>query len=510
MSNQVNIVQNVDDSQMIRAFQSHLAMMEKIERRWEGQANAMKRGGQEGGKAFDLSAVSIGKWLAGLQLGRMALQSLRDEYQQYIRLQEEARQANLQAAGGIRGAKASFVEDASINRANFEPKLLELARRTGVAPEGVGNVLQDTLSAKGSATNQQAFDTVEAALRFMPDPAEARELAQRAIDVQNMTGVFDPRASLGFLQQIQTQARVTSVKQAGKAAVPAINAAMLRGDTAEQGGELFATLTSLAADAGGDSTSTAMIALANQLSEFKAKGAGAEQFNETKGVTNRILALQQNQELASQFLGGASFEQKLKPAIEELLTGSVRAVAKFEETRANIRPLTADTAGQQAQVFEDAVSFLEEGNPAAIARANRQGEAARNDFFMSTPAGNTAAIRHELSKTLEAADLIGLDTTKEAFSMAEFDASVAAGAQPGNVARGMLSRELEMGQNDMFGRQLSGESKALMEHAISVIEGLQQALEENTAATAENSQQTGGPGGAAGNRVPPANQLSRR
>src|SRR5690606_4780569 len=179
----------------------------------------------------------------------------------------------------------------------------------------------------------------------------AREIAQPAGDYAQFGQSQSPEALIGFLAQSQLTARITNVAKLGQASAPAAQSAFQSGTSVEQAQELFVTMNRLVNDAEGKISSTATIALVEQLNEF-------EPLKDIKNPVDKIKALQSNPKLAGEFLEVASFEKKALSGVKSLVQGDERGLREQAYVTSQIGSLSPDQDAVNIAAFNKYTNFL--------------------------------------------------------------------------------------------------------------------------------------------------------
>lgn len=236
----------------------------------------------------------------------------------------ESRNQVLRNLVGSSPADIKKVQDAAI----------DISTQTGVSEAPINAALAAAISATGG-NNDLAINLVRKATQFLKDrPTEIGDFAGSLGDLTRVTGSTDPSASLGLLTRIGQLSRITSPKLLAANAAPGLIGAAAFGGSPQSSGALFASLTTGSGDNTGATSGTAVVGLAQQLSEF-ASGEGAFKGKvaanpalQQGGLLDRIRYLQQNPAAAKQFLDTASFEKKMIGPIMQLLTDPSSAVRR--------------------------------------------------------------------------------------------------------------------------------------------------------------------------------------
>ena len=335
---------------------------------------------------------------------------------------------------------------------------------------------------------------MEQAFRLLPgDVTAAQQLSGRALDIAKGEGREDVSSILGQLVQAQGAARVTNIGQLGSTAIPAALSVVKAGGTSEEGLELFSALTNIAGDEEGRQTSTALISLVEQLKGFGkddkdptgvdqdvAGIAGFDKFAEATDTNQRIEVLQQNRELADAFLAGASFEKKLLTPIQSLVTGDESAVAQLQAAQASI----TGGGAASAKAFEDKVAFLDETSGEDVADAARKLGVILEGQDLNPDRARQGFARKTLEDAFGRVNLAGLDSSKTNIALAQFEQSVAGGADPVSAA----VTQLETAQSDFettpFFKGDGEKGIAALQEVIDVLKKIERKPEPNRGANA--------------------------
>lgn len=391
--NKVNIEVSTTDKNTENVLNRIERSVDKTEAKLAKLEKTGKRSGKSVKAGFDSSLATIGKFSGALTgvgsaIGGIAATAalINEQHEALIRREKERSVVSQNFGQVMRGVRIAFNEDATLSDKDLESNIQKLAKDTRTNPNIFGTALIDTFSAKGSRTNQDALNAQVAAFQLTPGKLEdGRTIAARALDLANNFGVEDMKANVGFMQNIQNSARLTSLEKVGSNLLPGVISTTAFGDTPEQAAEIGVTLTKLMTDAEGRNTRTAMIAMAQQLADFvpdqkarernekerlkiaqgkKGKLVDLEipeeqtaEFESAKTTTERISVMQKFPKLQQQFLSGASFEKTAVKAVERLLTGTEVALQQLKTTREQIRPLDLD----QVKTFNEKLKSIEHG-----------------------------------------------------------------------------------------------------------------------------------------------------
>lgn len=461
--------------QMTATQKGILEILDKMNRNTDSLARKMdkvekasRKGAAAGKSGFDQATASVGQFLSqvsgigsALSAAFAVVTAIKAEVESMKRRQEAAAFQGLTFSESVRRVRINFQEDATLKDADLESTLLGLADKTRTDPNIVAAAASNAFSAKGSLDNQTALNAIEESLRLLPgDLQSSVELSGRALDVAKISGVTDFQQILGFLMNVQANARVTDIASVGAYGVPAINSlSQVAGDSIEQAAEVFATINQLMQDVEGRTSSTAAIALGEQLASFNPDEKGKDAFGEfaipqqqrdafaqAGNTQERLAVMQQSPELRRQFMADSSFEKKATGAVTALLTGDAKATTEMASARANIGAISA----AQAPKFEAKVAQLEGGEFQPLATAQQQAATNKANRELADPVeARTGVARKILTETLAGTDAVGLDMFLDRFASAGFEAGTMGGQSPEFAAAIALLDQIDgMSQQD--------------------------------------------------------------
>lgn len=281
---------------------------------------ADKSGGLVGGLTGKMTA-----FVGGLASATTAISLLRNEYDALIERQGKARDANIGLAGQ---QEALLMNLGGADAAGVLKNIQDLSVKSGVKEENITAAVNDAMAARADLGVDQVVNAVGSVSKIRKlAPQEMAGLAAATIDTQKQTGLGTDQ-SLGFLLQLQGQARTKNLKFLAENFTPAVGGVMNFGADRQTAGALLSSLSHGMGDTTGAMSATSAIQLSKQLRSF-APG---------QDIGKSIEALQRDPELREKFLAGASFEAKALPAVESLLSGGTQA-KQFEAAR---KALSAD------------------------------------------------------------------------------------------------------------------------------------------------------------------------
>lgn len=308
--------------------------------------------------------------------GRKAVELLKQEYDRLIERQERSLGANTSLAKAQEKAADNLGEDPNLNLQQLFERLRQESLRTGTNEADLTNAVTDALSARGDQSAEAAIQSVLAAgklRRFSPE--DLPTLSGASLDIGKATGL-SAEQSLGFLSTIGQLSRVTSLQKLGQNVSPAVTGIQNFGASKEFGGAIIAAISQGSQDFMGATSGTGGIALAEQLRSF---GAGAP-------IEETFRDILSSPEYRDAFLASASFEKKVLPAIEQLLTEGTSTNNQF----ANALQVLQNTNFQQR--FDERVSQVDALPAAQIARAEMAGQNFVNQMAASDEGGALSAV----------------------------------------------------------------------------------------------------------------------
>jgi hypothetical protein len=394
----------------------------------------------ESGKGFFESQARAATAMVAQYIGvRAVLQEVNRELERRSRLETEA--AN--RARGAAATQSDFLNNLGLVSQDQQRAALArvraIAQRTGRPEQDLYGAASVAVSARGGMSVTQSLDAVEQAARLTTDPGSMAQLSGAFLDIASLTKTPQANVNAGFLLALQAQSRVASQQQIAQNLVPSALGIAARGGTPAEAAALASTLTSIMKDQTGAISGTAGIQLANQLATFLPEGGS---------TVDRIRALQQDPGRAQAFLEKASFEQKSRFAIEQLLSGGTAGAQLLEQ---NIQAFP----GNQ-QLGRDFERFIGNKQAVSLQRSDldrmRLGQVVEEFQLDNTQGQRAAAIREQLNQVLEEVgtpDWFGYGPLS--WRMRDFNRAVAKGTEPAEAALGVLRRR--SGQLDIDDRE---------------------------------------------------------
>ena len=270
----------------------------------------------ESGDKFGGVLGGLGTKVAGAAAGFASMGTvisfIKAEYDALLERQGKSADANITLAAE---QEALLMNLGGADAQQVTGDIKTLSKQSGVKEENVTRAVNEAMAARGDLGVDavvKAVGSVSKIRKFAP--SEMAGLAAATIDTQKQTGLGTDE-SLGFLLQMQGQARTKNLKGLAENFTPAVGGVMNFGADRQTAGAMLAALSHGMGDTTGAMTATSAIQLSKQLREFTGG----------KDIGESITQLQKDPEMRKKFLEGSSFEAKALPAIESLLSGGVQA-----------------------------------------------------------------------------------------------------------------------------------------------------------------------------------------
>ncbi len=453
---QVQVVMTGDGAKLERELIKLQARMLELEGKTKGVGAAGRKTAGDFGelgkateRAFDPKALL--RWAGVLAPGGILIagvQLLRAELTKVIELQKKAagEQVTLASARKDLIRNLSSASDADVTRLMLgtAPRI---AGRTGIEERFIQQALASALSA-GSGNIPAATAAVEEAAKVFADKPEVlADFAGSLLDLSKVTGSMNATLNRGLLQQVASLSRVVDAGHQATNIPRSLIGMVGAGATGREASALFAALTASGGDITGATTGTAAIKLAEQTKKFfEARAPSGGPWGLTalalreRGATmgERIGRLQENPQLARQFLEGASFEATALAPIRNLLLDAGSAAAhSFAENLKKIGsgPELERIAEQSAAAF--LLDPLEK--TARLQRAFNVGE---QQLLLSDIVGGQGAVSREGVKALLTAT--GTSALTDRIVDARFELASSIGTRdPAGVAARLIGERIE-------------------------------------------------------------------
>lgn len=372
-----------------------LAAIARLERQYDSLENKLKQVGKKskestdgfdsmtrGAMGFATSLTGIG---SGLDLVNKGIALAKLEWEDLLTRQGKALTANQTYAKTLETLAFNTAGDAKYDTLSKVEKLVgQISKESGVGVNEVARALSTAASAKGHLSLEDAAESVRATMKFSKFDAALQDvMAGAVLDIRKSHPAATAEGAIGFTAMLGQQARITEPELVAKSAVPAVLLmGKSGGGTPEENAGIYAAITQAAVDTTGKRSLTGGIALTEQL-----KAA----LPELGSTLERIDFMQSHPELRQQFIHGggkfkglqldmqgpggetmsfgtdrASFEKRVKPAIEDLLT---KGSSTDEGMRAAIKAMPS--LAQGVAVFDKAVGALESSESTRVARTQQ-------------------------------------------------------------------------------------------------------------------------------------------
>jgi len=229
-------------------------------------ADVGSAGDQSGGLISGLTG-KMKMFVSGLASGAAVVALLRSEYEHLLELQGKSRDANITLAASQEQLLMNLGGGGADARKVFAD-IRNLSDSAGVEEKDVTQAVNEAMAARADLSFQAVLDAVRSVTKVRKfAPSEMAGLAGATIDTQKQTGLGTD-AALGFLMQLQTQARTVSLQGLAENFTPAVGGMMQLGMDRQTAGAALAAMSHGMADITGDMTANAGIKLAAQLRDF--------------------------------------------------------------------------------------------------------------------------------------------------------------------------------------------------------------------------------------------------
>lgn len=423
MANVVEVVLSTKDAQTVRAWMNYRNNVAAVEAQLNklGPANTRAAAGS---KELDSQLLSIGNRLTGMAtaggVAGLAIKVLRAEFDALIERAEAALSASNKYSGSLETLAFNTAGDKKYDTLDkVEAKVREISKQSGVGVNEVARAVSNAASAKGQLDLDAAFDAVQTVMEFAPNSPQLQDvLSGASLDIRKMYPNATAKDAVGFTAMLGQQARITDPSKVAENALPAallmskVDQGSLKNNAA-----IYAAITQATGDVQGRTSRTGGIALALQLEKA---------LPELKDTMERVQFMQDNPELANQFLNGggkfkgkgltldlkgpdgedisfgtdkASFEKKVIPAIRELFT---KGSATDVNMRSALEAIPEIEDGDQ--VYQKQLESLKKSKTLAVTNRDRSLKTAEeNKRIDDVAAAQDAATQHGAKGNLEAA-----------------------------------------------------------------------------------------------------------
>lgn len=228
---------------------------------------ADKSGGLIGGLTTKMAG-----FVGGLASASAIIAVIKSEYDALIERQGKSADVNISLAAE---QEALLMNLGGADAGQVTGDIRKLSKDSGIKEENVTRTVNEAMAARGDLGVDavvKAVGSVSKIRKFAP--AEMAGLAAATVDTQKQTGLGTDE-SLGFLLQMQGQARTKNLKGLAENFTPAVGGIMSMGTDRQTAGALLASLSHGMGDTTGAMSATSGIQLAKQLREY-GRGGGPE------------------------------------------------------------------------------------------------------------------------------------------------------------------------------------------------------------------------------------------
>ncbi len=245
----------------ILTSKQHAAAIEAEKKKLEDVGSgAEKSGGLIGGLTG-----KMGQFVAGLASMSAIVATIRQEYDLLLERQGKSKDANISLATQ---QEALLMNLGGADAGGVLKSIRELSTKSGVKEENVTAAVNDAMAARADLAVGDVVNAVGSVSKIRKlAPTEMAGLAAATIDTQKQTGLGTDQ-SLGFLLQLQGQARTKNLKSLAENFTPAVGGVMNFGADRQTAGAMLSALSHGMGDTTGAMTATSAIQLSKQLREF--------------------------------------------------------------------------------------------------------------------------------------------------------------------------------------------------------------------------------------------------
>lgn len=515
MSNNVDITFAARDKETQQVIDKMNDRLQKVEARLEKMKKVSKEASTEASTGFSKSNEVMGRMsatitgaISGLLSMRAAVRAIGEEWDATAKKQNAVRMASLDPAMALRSAIFAMEDDATVTGATLESKLTEIAKKNKVDFGIAARVFEQASSAKGSGTNQDVINAMEASFaKGVTNESEAATLAIRNLNLSKVSGTTDMAVNMGIQQELGSASMVKDFEAIGESLVPAVIGLTKLGATVEEASELVSATTHMITDKEGDVAARSIQILAQQVMSFQperetkgkfrgkfaSKDAGGEfavpdsqvdQFLGSDRLMERIKTLQESPELQRAFMsrmvpGSLHLPTKGEESLRGLLRGDEREVLELQKAQQSIiGPATEENQAKLAAKFRDKISIMDSTQLNQALEFEQQQKSAQQLAMLRDSTGRRAAeAREALTQTLDNVDLPGFDTVFRKAIMPAFETSMKKVVAEGGTPEFAAARALELTpirapKGDPFADDMSPEDIAELDEAIERMKNL--------------------------------------
>lgn len=368
MSNEVRLVFTAEDKYLQGVIEKQGRQIERLQEKMHGVGRVGRDSFSHVGK--ELQSVALGL-IGPSSVGAAVMTLVSQVKAAYDTMKQQHRQfmTDIQQESD---AKSQFLWNAPAFTKDQAQAFAERgAAEAGVTRTRIYQIGAEAFSA-GGGLSQEAIESaiIEAARMERRGVGDAKSLVGAALDVSKATGLTDPQANLAFIKQIGSASRVTELQNQMKL-TPGLLAGTQAGLTAEQAGELSATLGNIGTDTEGSETSTAMVRFMQAVAKEELVPTVGEGGKMTWGRLQGATQQERLEELQKVYQGATPEQQseiqsriggrgRMVPAIEAVLLDNEIYRTVLEDMRQKIAaPGSSEAMGQWDTLSTNMESGLE-------------------------------------------------------------------------------------------------------------------------------------------------------
>lgn len=388
----------IEDEKAQRAM---LRMVAKQGRMQDGFRKTAKEADATFGDAAVAKLLKYGAGFVGI---RMAMAQLRREYENLLNIQKKSADAQISLASARRDIIRNMAGATEDQRVGVEGFVKTLARRARVSETTTAGAFAEAISAGGGITHLEDIKrSMSVAVPYMSDRPGNIPLMVGAIgDIGKVRR--DPRdalANLGMMSLTGTLGRVVN-PQLQAANIPrALTTAVTFGATPEQGGALFAALSSGANDPQGALTAQAEMGLTRSLErEMPRVGDFNQRLQAMRARSPRRIEKFLNEKMVG-------VRGTMRGAIRDILTNPNSPTWKYYE---EFLPQFGDAA-KLHEIGANQLRALSAGQTQALAETKRAFTSMEEQVLLTDLAGAEGSVSREgLGNVLRASGVSDIAT----------------------------------------------------------------------------------------------------
>ena len=295
------------------------AAIAKLERKYADMENRIKQGGKAAKDSGDAGLAAFARFgstitgvASGMDLVTKSIELAKTAFGDFLDMQERAKKTNVDF--GKVAAEMALNLGAGDDPSKKIGELLELSRRTQVAPSDLAKIMNTAQAAKGPLSDKQVESTVEDVSRIARLSPEAMQpIVGASLDLQRHLPGTKSKDAIGFILNSAAESHVAEVKDYATNLIPAISAiAADDGTGPEYAAAVANAMTKVSDDPTGKRTATGLLAHHYQLKRA---------LPHLKGFKERMEFAQENPDFAKAFFEGGQFQGKDLPAQDMEVVG---------------------------------------------------------------------------------------------------------------------------------------------------------------------------------------------